>query len=624
MKKSLRFLVQCSLAFTFFLLLFGPGLINAQSTAPIFRDDFSEEALSKLWQKPTNWSTANQSAYFFDGQDRWLRTGTSYADTSYIIETAAKGFTGSYFREFRITFGQEKTSKQKMYVVSYYPYFGGVLTLGKSTDNFYYPQTLDEAVLFPNLLADKWYKFKIARYKSGLIQVFVDKGTGYSVTPLLEAIDSTYSKMGHVGWRVDTETFPEGFYVDWVQATIPAVEKPAENEKPTEDDLITQVSTKSEKSYKVTKLANGINAYSDRSYTITSVPPYMNGISFLQTAMDDKKNNTDSFLTSFLKKDAIVYVCYDPRAKTLPAWLQDWTKTGDRIELTDPGTPYVDVYSKLIEYGQTYPNPFILGGNLASPAVGAQMNYLLAAVERPKGIVLEAENAALSGARKRSNHPGYSGTGFADYINATEDYIEWETTINLPGTYSINFGYANGSAADRPLQISVDGTNITSLPFSTTSSWSSWAFTSGPQIFLSQGSHKIKATAIGTSGPNMDYLSLAYISASPIQNIQTKNNFAFSNQERSASQQNPIVAEGTAYPNPFVKSTTVSYQVEKTSRVQLALHSMQGQQVQLLINETKRPGRYTATLDGSNLAPGVYLYRLQIGNKTYAGKLVKM
>src|SRR5205085_8812608 len=120
---------------------------------------------------------------------------------------------------------------------------------------------------------------------------------------------------GHVSWRVDTETSPEDFYVDWIQATTPIMEKPAVKEKPAEDDLITQVSVKSGKQYKVTKLGKGINAYTDRSYTIASFPTYLEKASFLQTAMDDKKSNSDSFLTSFLKEDAIVYVAYDPRAK---------------------------------------------------------------------------------------------------------------------------------------------------------------------------------------------------------------------------------------------------------------------------------------------------------------------
>lgn len=623
MEKTLRLLRSVSLI-AFFILQSTTG-INAQRAGTIFSDDFSGIALGTLWEKPTSWTTVVQSAYLFDGQNRWLRTSASYTEPSYVIETSAKGFTSSYYREFRVTFGQENVSDHKMYVLSYRPYFGGILTLGLSTDNFYYPQTLDEAVLYPALEADKWYKFKIAKYKSGLIQVFVDEGKGYGTIPFLEAIDTTYPRLGHVSWRVDTETAPESFYVDQIAAIVPTVEKPAVKEKPAEDDLITQVSAKSSRSYKVTKLATGINAYTDRGYTITSFPSHMNGISFLQTPMDDKKVNADSFLTSFLKKDAIVYVGYDPRAKTIPDWLSDWTKTGDRIELTDPGTPYVDVYSKLIEYGQTYPYPFVLGGNLSGQAAGARMNYLLAAVERPKGLVLEAEKATITGAKKRSNHPGYSGTGFVDYINASGEYIEWDATIDIPGTYSIGFGYANGSVADRPLQIAVDGADVSSLQFTPTLSWSSWAFTTGLHLFLSKGVHKIRATTIGSSGPNMDYASLQYMSAAPVSNLKTAEVSKSTNPILASIEQRRVDDGGElVYPNPFRSNTTISYEVTQTARVRLSLLSAQGAEVKLLSNETKQPGRYNVVIDASKLAAGTYFYRLQTGNNVHVGKLIKM
>jgi hypothetical protein len=359
------------LYFFIFLWLFS-SKGNAQTKGPtIFRDNFTGPTLGNLWQRPTSWTVANQSAYFFDGGDRWLRTNKAYTQTSYIIETAAFGFTINYYRSFKITFGQQDPTDYKMYVLNFQPSFGGILSLGVSTDNFYYPEVLDKAVLYPNVSADKVYKFKIAKYESGLIQVYVDRGKGYGSVPFLEAIDSTYQNLGHVSWREDTETYAEAFYVDWISAVVPVTEKPAIREKPAEDDLITQVSAESGRSYKVAKLKAGIKAYTDRAYTITSFPEYLNGASFVQAAMDDKRSRSSTFLTSFLTKWAIVYIGYDPRAKVIPDWLKGWTKTGDRIELTDPGTPYVELYSKLVDYGQIFPRPLILGGNLAGPATGA-------------------------------------------------------------------------------------------------------------------------------------------------------------------------------------------------------------------------------------------------------------
>jgi len=40
------------------------------------------------------------------------------------------------------------------------------------------------------------------------------------------------------------------------------------------------------------------------------------------------------------------------------------------------------------------------------------------------GDIYEAEDAVLSGATIATNHTGYSGTGFVDYKNRSNDYIQ--------------------------------------------------------------------------------------------------------------------------------------------------------------------------------------------------------
>lgn len=620
MKKNLQTHFFIVSKWSVFLSLFflNSGGLTAQTPAnTIFRDDFDRVSLGPFWHEPTSWTILNESAYFFDGPYRNLKTTESYSHASYVIETAAKGFTGSYFREFRITFGQQDLTNSKTYVLTYKPYLGSRLLLGRSTDNLYYPETLDETVLYPHLESDTWYKFKIATYKSGLIQVYVDQGDGYGTVPLLEAIDTTYTGLGHVGWETHTETFAEPFYVDWMEVHQPDIEKPAEREKPIADDLITQVSAKSGRTYSVTKLAEGVKAYTDRGYTVTSVPSYLAGASFIQTAMNDKRSTSDTFLTAFIKGPAIVYIGYDPRGKTIPAWLANWTKTGDRIETTDSGSSYLELYSRLVEYGEIYPDPLLLGGNLAFPAAGAQMNYLVAAVERPALSPLEAEAAFLSGAVIAKNHDGYSGTGFVDYKNPTDDYIEWPVTIDVPGLYTLGFIFANGGASDRTLQINIDDVTLDTLQFISTQSWSSWYFLSGTKVFLSGGVHKIRATAIGTSGPNIDRLSLYY--AGP--------GAASSTLEKTV-QRTEIVHQlsepsGMAHPNPFTQSTKISYRVNEKARVTLVVYAASGQPVQLPVNEIKEPGDYQETINGNRLVAGTYFYRLQIGRQVKVGKLIK-
>ena len=97
------------------------------------------------------------------------------------------------------------------------------------------------------------------------------------------------------------------------------------------DELITHVSVTNGKTYTVDKLSTGVKQLIDRSYTITSVPEYLKGASFIQTANNDKLNTSDNFLSFIVTDDVVLYIAYDPRATTIPQWLTRWTKTGDKI-----------------------------------------------------------------------------------------------------------------------------------------------------------------------------------------------------------------------------------------------------------------------------------------------------
>jgi hypothetical protein len=350
----------------------------------------------------------------------------------------------------------------------------------------------------------------------------------------------------------------------------------------------------------------------------------MKGASFVQTAMDDKKNSASAFLTSFLKKSAVVYIGYDPRAKTIPAWLSTWTKTGDRIGLTDPGSAYLDVYSKLVESWEVYPYPFMLGGNLASPASGSQMNYVVAAIERPGGYVLEAENATYKGAAAATNHPGYSGAGFVDYRNKSNDFIEWQVKIDVPGIYNLGFAFANGNTANRPLQIAHNGMPLIVLPFSPTFSWSSWAFSSGPSVYFMPGMHTIRATATGASGPNIDYLSLSYLDAGQSGTASLLVASGKTTPAQLLTEPELFAAPALAYPNPFQSNTSIVYELSKAARVQLVLFNTQGKAVQSLVNELQQAGKYRIAVDGSKLPAGTYFYRLQSGGAFKVGKIVRL
>ena len=76
------------------------------------------------------------------------------------------------------------------------------------------------------------------------------------------------------------------------------------------------------------------------------------------------------------------------------------------------------------------------------------------------------------------------------------------------------------------------------------------------------------------------------------------------------------------FPNPFNPSTTITYELPKTSQVSLMVYDILGREVAVLVNERSEAGVHEVRFDGSNLASGVYFYRLQAGTYVQTRKLL--
>ncbi len=70
------------------------------------------------------------------------------------------------------------------------------------------------------------------------------------------------------------------------------------------------------------------------------------------------------------------------------------------------------------------------------------------------------------------------------------------------------------------------------------------------------------------------------------------------------------------YPNPFNPQTTISYKLQAGGKVSLKVYDMFGREVATLVDEYKPVGDYNSqfTIRNSELASGVYYYRLTAGN----------
>ena len=126
-------------------------------------------------------------------------------------------------------------------------------------------------------------------------------------------------------------------------------------------------------------------------------------------------------------------------------------------------------------------------------------------------VVLEAENAVLSGPTALSVHAGFNGTGYADFGESLGEYIEWTVTAGEAGFYSVSFRYALEMAASRPLALSVNGGAASVVDFPTTGEWFVWKMTEGVEVQLVAGTNTIRLTAETNVGANIDQLKVSVI-----------------------------------------------------------------------------------------------------------------
>jgi hypothetical protein len=78
------------------------------------------------------------------------------------------------------------------------------------------------------------------------------------------------------------------------------------------------------------------------------------------------------------------------------------------------------------------------------------------------------------------------------------------------------------------------------------------------------------------------------------------------------------------YPNPFNPVTHIRFGLPEAGEVKIELFDILGQRVALLVDERKPAGYHTIDFDSSNLASGIYLYRIQAGDYVDSKKMVLM
>ncbi|HNS17895.1 MAG TPA: lectin like domain-containing protein [Bacteroidales bacterium] len=81
------------------------------------------------------------------------------------------------------------------------------------------------------------------------------------------------------------------------------------------------------------------------------------------------------------------------------------------------------------------------------------------------------------------------------------------------------------------------------------------------------------------------------------------------------------------HPNPFCENTQITYELSNPSHITLTIHTLDGRLVRTLLNRTETPGVKLIAWDGKDMSgcrvkPGVYVYRLTAGDRSFHKKMI--
>jgi PKD repeat protein len=76
------------------------------------------------------------------------------------------------------------------------------------------------------------------------------------------------------------------------------------------------------------------------------------------------------------------------------------------------------------------------------------------------------------------------------------------------------------------------------------------------------------------------------------------------------------------YPNPFVGITSISFTVNQTANVELSVVDLLGNKIAVIESENKLKGNYKTDWNSENIAEGIYILQLKVGNQLSSKKIV--
>jgi hypothetical protein len=135
-------------------------------------------------------------------------------------------------------------------------------------------------------------------------------------------------------------------------------------------------------------------------------------------------------------------------------------------------------------------------------------------------------------------------------------------------------------------------------------------------FFIAKNGAQVFLAAADTNQPNTGAIRVSSVSWSGPVGIAT------AVEETSEGRLPSSFALEQNYPNPFNPSTTIEFDLPRSSFVKLVIVDILGKEVASLVNKQLTQGRYREIFEPKNLSSGVYFYRLQTSEGSIARRML--
>ncbi|MFC1569198.1 carbohydrate-binding protein [bacterium] len=187
----------------------------------------------------------------------------------------------------------------------------------------------------------------------------------------------------------------------------------------------------------------------------------------------------------------------------------------------------------------------------------------------------------------------------SDIINLAyfdnQDWIDYQVDVQEAGLYDITFQVALDSGQpDGQGELQKDGTVLCEFDISSTGGWDQWSAVTCMATL--EAGEQILRVYVSQAPWNLDWIEFSKHTSSI---------------EIAAGNRTMSSVLHQNYPNPFNPLTKISYYLPVGCRIKLDVFDANGRRITQLVNEEQTAGNHHIQFDGSGLASGVYLYKIE-------------